>query len=441
MKARYIYIILLIPCLYGSMLEIYGTGERHHQMGAQGIGLGNTYFFSDYSNGLNPYSMATFSKSDLTRINFSPQFSSNIGGMNDKDITISSFSFSFPIGNLKTISFGLTPYTRSEIKVLESDGYTISQNSSNFIDHALNSYSEYEFYGGISNFSTGISMGLGKKNNFAFKFNTLFGNQIQMDKIVISTFDAFNDSTNYNFIEQDSTSKVILNQFSGYSVQFDWISEFGNHEFGFSATSMGPMNIFFRKYYDIYIYPDQYNPYERYFIDLASGDDLLSYDPSYSQNIKEDIKFIPNILNRIDDIKLGYHYRSNDNGIIFELHKSDMFQNNSLNSDDINILNNSRPKSTSYHIGYYKRYENSRVNFFNSINLRLGGYYKQYSFGDLEEASDMALTFGLGFAINDYFNLIDFGVKIGQINYTLFESENYITGNLSINIGERWFLK
>ena len=163
MKARYIYIILLIPCLYGSMLEIYGTGERHHQMGAQGIGLGNTYFFSDYSNGLNPYSMATFSKSDLTRINFSPQFSSNIGGMNDKDITISSFSFSFPIGNLKTISFGLTPYTRSEIKVLESDGYTISQNSSNFIDHALNSYSEYEFYGGISNFSTGISMGLGKK--------------------------------------------------------------------------------------------------------------------------------------------------------------------------------------------------------------------------------------------------------------------------------------
>ena len=224
-------------------------------------------------------------------------------------------------------------------------------------------------------------------------------------------------------------------------MQFDWISEFGNHEFGFSATSMGPMNIFFRKYYDIYIYPDQYNPYERYFIDLASGDDLLSYDPSYSQNIKEDIKFIPNILNRIDDIKLGYHYRSNDNGIIFELHKSDMFQNNSLNSDDINILNNSRPKSTSYHIGYYKRYENSRVNFFNSINLRLGGYYKQYSFGDLEEASDMALTFGLGFAINDYFNLIDFGVKIGQINYTLFESENYITGNLSINIGERWFLK
>ena len=43
--------------------------------------------------------------------------------------------------------------------------------------------------------------------------------------------------------------------------------------------------------------------------------------------------------------------------------------------------------------------------------------------------------------VNDYLNLIDFGVRVGQRNYTLFETENYITGNLSINIGERWFLR
>jgi len=440
MKNKYICILILISGAYCSMLEVYGTGQRYEQIGAQGIGLGGTYFFSDYSNGLNTSSMATFSKSNLTRINFAPQFSSNIDGASDKDIIISSFSFSFPVGNRKSISFGLNPHTRSEIRLLESDGYTISQNSSNFIDHPLNSYSECEFYGGISNFHTSISMGLGAKNNFAFKFNTLFGNQIQMDKIIISTFDAFDDSTGYNFIEQDSTSKVILNQFSGYSIQFDWISEFNNHQFGFSATSMGPMNIFFRKYYDIYIYPNQYNPYERYFIDLASGDDLLSYEPYYSHNIKEEIKFIPNILNRIDDIKVGYHYHFDNSGFIFELHKSDMFQSTSFDLDDVSILNNSKPHSTSYHIGYYNRYDNSRIKFLNSISLRLGGYYKEYGFED-SEATDLAFTLGFGLAVNDYFNLIDFGVKIGQINYDLFENENYIIGNLSINIGERWFVR
>ena len=36
-------------------------------------------------------------------------------------------------------------------------------------------------------------------------------------------------------------------------------------------------------------------------------------------------------------------------------------------------------------------------------------------------------------------NLFDFGFRIGQINSIMFENENYIKGNLSINIGEKWF--
>ena len=118
-----------------------------------------------------------------------------------------------------------------------------------------------------------------------------------------------------------------------------------------------------------------------------------------------------------------------------------MFQNSSLQVNDVNILNNSKPQSISYHFGYYNRYDNSRISFFNSINLRLGAYYKEYDFDNSEEATDFAITFGIGFAVNDYLNLIDIGVRVGQRNYTLFETENYITGNLSINIGERWFLR
>ena len=42
--------------------------------------------------------------------------------------------YSVSTGNSKTISFGLLPYTRSNIRLLESDGYSMSQNSSDFID-------------------------------------------------------------------------------------------------------------------------------------------------------------------------------------------------------------------------------------------------------------------------------------------------------------------
>ena len=138
--------------IHSSSLELYGTGERYHEVAAMGMALGNTYFFSDYSNGLNTASSATFWRSDLTRITFSSKFSSNIGGINDKDINISSFSFSFPVAKSKVISFGLVPYTRSNIKLIEEGGFSMSQSSSEFVDSPLNSHSEYKFFGGISNF-------------------------------------------------------------------------------------------------------------------------------------------------------------------------------------------------------------------------------------------------------------------------------------------------
>jgi len=441
----YIHIIILFSFIYSSSLEFYGTGERYNEIEAMGMALGNTYFFSDYTNGLNSTSIATLWRSDLTRITFSSKFSSNIGGINDKDINISFFSFSFPITASKAISFGLAPYTRSNIKIIEENGFSMGQNSSEFIDLPLNSRSEYKIFGGISNLYASFSMAVGKNNSFGFKLNNFFGNQMKMNKIIISTFDAsFNDSTDNTFIEQDSTSKIILNQFSGYSMQFDWNTKVGNHQFGASLVAMGPININYRKYYNIYSISD---PLERYYlIDysylyIESGNDLLSYDPDYSEQIDDNVKidtFVSNIFNRINDYRFGYNYNNNNIGFIVEFHRTDLFKNYSLGVDDISILNNNQPSTTSYHLGLYKRYDNSKAKFFNSINLRAGGYYKKYFFEE-GVGSDLALTLGIGFGINNYSNLIDFGFRIGQINSIMFENENYIKGNLSINIGEKWF--
>jgi len=444
-----IFIIQLSP-LFASSLELHGTGERFHGFNAMEIGLGDSYFFSDRKNKFSGTSIASLWRSDLTRLSFSSNFYSNIDGYNNKDINVSFFSFSFPVSKNKALLIGLAPYTRSNIKLIEESGDIIGQSISDFIDSALNSRSEYRFYGGISNLYTAFSSKINKNISFGLKLNGLFGNQLKTNKIIISTlspsFSNLNEQSNFEYIDQDSTSQIILNQFSGFSIQCDLNSTLNDHSFGMSFTMMGPITINLKKYYDLYEISD---PYDRYFLQdysflqLTSGDDLLTYDPDFSDNIKDDINFksFPShMFSRINDISFGYQYNLNDRGIIFELHYEDLFENFSLNQQDISILNNKQPKSNSYHLGLYKRYENSRSSFFNSINLRIGAYYRNYNFVE-NDGTDMALTVGLGVSLNDYSHLVDFGVKFGRIAAPNFEEQNYVKGSLSINIGEKWFTR
>ena len=447
MIKSWINIIFLFTLAYSSTLELYGTGERFHEVQGMEIALGDSYFFSDHVSGYNSTSIGTLWRTDLTRLAFSSNFTRSINGPSDRDINMSFFSFSFPVFSNKTIGFGLTPYTRSNIRLLEEGGSSIGQGASDFIDHPLSSRSEYRFYGGISNLYVAFSTKVNKGNSFGLKVNSLFGNQIHINKIIISTLDAsFDDAgtSDYSLIEQDSTSKVVLNQFSGYSLQLDWNSSFNKHQIGMSITMMGPINISSKKYYDIYSISD---PMERYFLMdysylyLESGDDLITYNPDYSNSISDNVdakSFISNLFNRVNDYKFGYHYSGKDIGLIFEIQGSDLFTNYSLEQDDMSVLNNAQPSSKSYHLGLYKRYDNSSANFFNSINLRAGGYYRDYSFNS-DTGSDVALSFGIGIGINNYSNFIDLGFKMGRITTPSFESEDYMKGTLSINIGEKWF--
>ena len=444
-----IFIMQLYP-LFSSSLELHGTGERFHGFNAMEIGLGDSYFFSDRKNKFSGTSIASLWRSDLTRLSFSSNFYSNIDGFRNKDINMSFFSFSFPVSKQKTILVGLAPYTRSNIKLIEESGDIIGQSVSDFIDSPLSTRSEYSFNGGISNLYAAFSSKVNKNISFGLKFNSLFGNQLKTNKIIISTlspsFSSINDESNFEYIDQDSTSQIILNQFSGFSIQCDLNSNIKDHTFGMSFTMLGPININLKKYYDLYQISD---PYDRYFLqdytflNLNSGDDLLTYDPDFTEEIKDDINFksfFPNMFNRINDIFFGYQYNLNDKGIIFELHYEDLFDNLSLNQQDISILNNKQPKSSSYHLGFYKRYENSRSSFFNSINLRMGGFYRNYSFEE-KDGTDMALTIGIGVTLNDYSHLVDLGIKFGRISTPNFEQENYVKGSLSINIGEKWFTR
>ena len=113
----------------------------------------------------------------------------------------------------------------------------------------------------------------------------------------------------YEFSNQDSVLQVILNKYSGYSVQIDGMIESGNHMLGISATLMGPMNVNLKSYYDLY---SIYDPIQRYlqqdysFISIESSGDLLPYETYYELEINEDLtatKILSNASNRINELK------------------------------------------------------------------------------------------------------------------------------------------
>ena len=446
---RIIY-LLLISASFSSSLELYGTGERYDFISASGLGMGGAYHFSDDSDNINPTSIATYWKSNLTRISLSAMFFSNITGYNDKNINLSSFLFSFPLHKNKNLTFGLTPYTRADIEIHETSGYTIGEGSSEF-NPVLNSLNDYYVYGGISNLFTAFSMRLNKSNSFGIQINNLFGNQLHLNKITISELDPsfdLDDSLDYTYDEYDSTHQVIFNNFSGYSIKLDWILEIKRHQFAFSATSMGPIDIKHKIYYNLYAIADPierfiYNNYN--FLSIESGSDILQYEPYYSIDINDDIdfnSFFKKIFSRINDFSIGYHYNLFNKGFILEYHSKDLFKNESLKNDGISIFNHNQPSTCSYHIGAYQKYLNSKLNSWNSITVRLGAYYKQILSDNILEEDDfrdIALTFGVGIKLNNNKNLVDLGLKFGKMDHYLFQNEYYAKGILTIDIGERWF--
>ena len=438
-----LYFFIFIKLLLPSSLELYGTGERYDFISAAGLGMGASYHFSDDISGINPTSIATLYKSDLTRVSFSTSFLTNISGYKDKNINFSSFLFSFPLAKNKSLTFGLTPYTRADIRINELSGNMIGQSSSDFFP-TLNYATKYHIYGGISNAFSAFSMQLNSKNSIALKFNHLFGSQLHSGKTILSDLDYTFENSSYDLDEYDSTYQIIFNNFSGFSIQLDWILELKNHQVALSAVAMGPIKIKHKVYYDLYEISDSdlrnyYNNYN--FLSVESGDDLLQSNSHYSATMNEEIDS-KNILSRINDYSMGYHYRFKNNGLIVEHRKKNLFKSDVMTRNGVNILNNNQPELHSYHVGVYQRYINSKINSWSAITIRIGGYYKKIlSDGELEENDfyDVGLTFGLGMKFND--NLIDLGIKFGKLDHHLFEDQYYCRGILTVDIGERWFEK
>ena len=439
----YLATSILLSFISAGLIELYGTGERYFHLDATGFSLGESYYFSDRIDKVSNSSISTYWKSNLTRFTFSTELYTNISGIRDKDINVYPFSFIFPINKFNTIGLGLIPFTRSTQAAMETSGYYIGYGSSDFFTSAMHSYSTYEFTGGISDFYLVLSTKINKNNSFGVKLNKLFGNQLQTKKTIISSLD-YSSSNSIEFSEEDSTYQIVSNQFNGYSVQLDWMLEMDKHLVGFSITSIGPIEITHRSYYNLLSEDSE-------FLDIESANDLINYDSfiHYSTIIEDDVdkwSYIPKIFNRINDYSIGYHYyNSNSSGIILEFHRNDLFNNISTISEGINIFNNIKPWSNSYKLGLYKRYSNTSIGFWDTVYLRIGGHLKQLFFqesdGENYRGIDIAITTGIGIKIKNS-NLIGLGIKFGRFRNDFFNNnEYYMNAMLSFEIGNRWFEK
>ena len=427
-------IYIFFSFLSSSVLELYGTGERRFHIEAAGLGLGETYYFSDNKSRTIGTSISTYWKSNLTRVSYSNRMTKKTSGYIDGDIYFSSFTFTLPISKYNGCSIGLTPYTRSDIIINESDGYLIGPGVSDAIE-GTNSYSDYKVSGGISSVYLAFSSKINKNNSFGFKFDRLFGNQFKTKKTIISEF-GYSSSGIPVYTETDSTYKIVSNEFKGFTLQFDWMFHNKNHEFLVSATSIGPLNINTKTYFNEYT---SLNPYsnDNTFLVVESMDDLIKREPDYEYYIEDDIAskdFVNHFFDRINDYAIGYHYLSENFGVIVEYHANDLFQNTSLK--EVNIFNYAKPSSCSYHLGLHKNFTNKKIGVWDSIYLRAGGYYKELSSSNLK-GNDFAVTLGIG--IDKSSNLIDLGIKFGKLNIDSFQSESYVDAILSIQIGNRWF--
>ena len=85
---------------------------------------------------------------------------------------------------------------------------------------------------------------------------------------------------------------------------------------------------------------------------------------------------------------------------------------------------------------------NSKIGFWNNLNLRIGLYYKTLSFteGDFK---DYGAAIGIGFELLNNTQSIDFALKTGTMESIIQKGilENYISLHVGITTGEKWFMK
>ena len=141
----------------------------------------------------------------------------------------------------------------------------------------------------------------------------------------------------------------------------------------------------------------------------------------------------------LSHLGFGYLYQFENNlGITVEMHKEFPF-NISENAVLFNIM---PPEENSIHFGSYYQIRNSKVGFWNNLNIRSGAYIKELDFTG-GKYLDYGGTLGLGIEYMGNTQSIDLALRAGKKESSILRGdyENYISFHIGITTGEKWFIK
>ena len=408
-----IALLIIINFLFSQStgFSLYGVGEYYGNSYPASIALGDINYFSGNTNDVVENSSSSYWKSSLTRFIVNSGLSSIVesSGHQYSQNRFTSFSFSFPIGNEKVVGVGLRPmYRFNNINIFDDD-YNYIGADINPSGSPIAIKNSYNISGGISNLYLIYSQKINKKLSVGVKLSKLLGAQNRYDKLY--TYDInFINSTDVEYIENDVVSVNYLNVFDGSELELEGRLSLENHEYVASFSFIGESKI-------------------KSFKTVSSETDT---------NIFFQSPFIHNI-------GLGYQYSSQNSwGVISEIHK--LFQFGV--ASELAFLGIAPPSETSFHLGCFRHYSNSKIGLWNKIILRTGVFIGNQVF-DSQIFSEQSIFINYGFSTGiglEFLNsahLIDFSMKLGVRESMLFinNHEKYFSIHLGFASGEKWFLK
>ena len=424
---KYLFLILITGIGYSQAtgFSIYGVGEKIDNTDPASLAMGNSSFFSGNSKHISNDSPSSLWRSALTRFTIHSGLNYLSTGQfpDQHQQNLTSFSILFPVGSKKVIGLGLKPtYRTNKLKVADEKFQFIGADES--ITGDIIAYKNvYTIDGGISEMFLGYSQKLSPQFSVGIKYSLLFGNQFLNDELY--TYDVVLDTS--------SAGGLLISEFMDNGDTFYAKAENGlmtevNKYRKFSGASISAEGRYLNERHEFVLNV------------LIKGKTKVETTNQIIVGNSTSTNTFENSATKLSsDIGLGYRYKiSNNSGITVELHNNSPF-NIPENTAIFDIM---PPGEKSIHFGSYYQFQNSKIGYWNNLNIRGGAYMKNLEFSD-GIFRDVGATFGIGFEYLGNTQSVDLALRLGKKESRLFigEYEEYISFHIGITTGEKWFMK
>ena len=398
-----------------SSMSFYGQGEYLNSFNASSIALGNSKYFGENSLGFSVSSPSTYYKSsDLilaTSLKISENKISNVEKMMKNNFEL--FFISIPIDRFNSISFGMKPIYRSDIKLTENDfTYISAEDLSPLINNTnplglqgpMKYISSFDFNGGLSELFLVYSAEIDDEISVGISYSKIFGTS------------KYKYSVDLYSLSYSNTGELLETSFSENNYVIN------TQEYSSSR----------------YLFELRYQ--------LKNMNLVLDYSTSESLKIRlnEQVQFTNSIfdqntysdLGKMENYGLGLNYIfSNKLTINSEFRYLDSFKP----LDFLSIFSYKNPDIMSF--GFGANYTlDTGSDIYNDLSVSFGLYNDILSYQNFD-VYDRGFTFGFGIEYLEKKNSMNFAFKIGtrKSDYLNFNDEKYFNFYFTIISSDKWF--